>query len=158
MKKLLIILLLFSFLISHAQQGKALKVLGTAFAWSILNGIGDGLNDNGNKTWGHAVNALSYATLAAGTIWSQPEREDWLSHLVIYGGARFVSFDPAYNLTRDLRYDYIGTTAGIDKAMTKVPAHFRTFTRGVVLCGTVGFTFNEFPREKNYRHNKTFIR
>jgi hypothetical protein len=158
MKKLLTIILLFSFLTAHAQDGKALKILGTAFAWSILNGIGDGLNDSGHKTAGHAVNALSYATLIGGTIWSEPERKDWLRYLTIAAGMRYVTFDASYNLTRDLRYDYIGTTAGIDKAMTKVPAHFRTFTRGVVLCGTIGFAFNEFPREKNYRHNKTFIK
>jgi hypothetical protein len=156
MKKLLIILLLFSTLTAHAQQGKALKVLGTAFAFSILNGIGDGLNDSGHKTAGHAVNALSYATLAAGTIWSEPERKDWWRHLIIYGGARYVTFDASYNLTRDLPITYIGTTAGSDRLLKKVPAGFRTYTKGVVFVTTVGFTFNEFPREKNYRHNKTF--
>jgi hypothetical protein len=60
MKKLLILLLLISTLTSHAQDGKALKVLGTMTVFSILNGIGDGLNDSGHKTAGHAVNALSY--------------------------------------------------------------------------------------------------
>jgi hypothetical protein len=156
MKKLLTIILLFSFLTAQAQQGKALKVLGTAFAWSILNGIGDGLNDSGHKTAGHAVNALSYATLAAGTIWSEPERKDWLRYLTIAAGMRYVTFDASYNLTRDLPYNYIGTTAGSDRLLKKVPAGFRTYTKGVVLCATVGFTFNEFPREKKYSHNKTF--
>jgi hypothetical protein len=156
MKKLLILLLLFATLTAHAQDSKALKVIGTFVVWSILNGIGDGLNDSGHKTAGHTVNALSYATLIGGTIWSEPERKDWLRYLTIAAGMRYVTFDASYNLTRDLRFDYIGTTAGIDKAMTKVPAGFRTYTKGVVLCATVGFTFNEFPREKVYRHNKTF--
>jgi hypothetical protein len=156
MKKLLTILFLFYFLTSHAQEHKALKVLGTMTVFSILNGIGDGLNDNGHKTAGHAVNALSFATLIGGTVWSEPDRKDWLRYLVIGAGMRFVTFDASYNLTRDLPYNYIGTTAGTDKLMAKVPAHFRTFTKGVVLCGTVGFSFNEFPREKVYRHNKTF--
>ena len=156
MKKFLLISLLSSCLIAQAQRGTAFKVLGTAFVWATLNGIGDGLNDNGNKTAGHVVNALSYAALITGTVWSEPERKDWLRHIVIDGGIRYVCFDPAYNLTRNLPVTYVGTTAGIDKAMTKVPAGFRTFTRGVVLCGTVGFTFNEFPREKTYRKNKVF--
>jgi hypothetical protein len=158
MKKLFTIFLLFCFLTAHSQDGKALKVLGTMTVFSILNGIGDGLNDSNHKTAGHTVNALSYATLIGGTIWSEPERKDWLRYLVVGAGMRYVVFDASYNITRGLPLTYVGTTANIDKAMSKVPAGYRTFTKGIVLCGTVGFTFNEFPREKTYRHNKVFIR
>jgi hypothetical protein len=157
MKKLLLVSLLSSLLIfAKAQEYKALKVLGTVFGAVVLNGIGDGLNDNGQKGWGHAVNALSYATLIGGTIWSEPERKDWLRHLIIYGGVRYVFFDASYNLTRDLPVNYIGTTAWSDKAQAKVPAHFRTFTKTVVGCVTIGFTFNEFSYKKVPKRNTNF--
>jgi hypothetical protein len=159
MKNLLAILLSL-FLISnlHAQDGKVLKILGTAATWSILNGIGDGLNDSGEKGWGHAVNALSAAVLIGGTVWSEPNRKDWLRYIVIYAGARYVTFDPAYNLTRGLPVTYIGTTATIDKEMSKVPPGMRTFSRGLMACFTIGFTINNYgiPKEQHYRHNKKF--
>jgi hypothetical protein len=156
MKNLLTILLSFFLITAHAQDGKALKVLGTMTAFAILNGIGDGLNDSNHKTAGHTVNALSYATLIGVTIWSEPERKDWLRYLVVGAGMRYVVFDASYNITRGLPYDYIGTTAGSDRLLKGVPSGYRTFTKGIVLCGTVGFTFNEFSYSKSYRRNKTF--
>jgi hypothetical protein len=154
MKKLLLISLLSSLLIfARAQEYKALKVIGTMVTWSVLNGIGDGLNDNGQKGWGHAVNALSYATLIGGTVWSEPERKDWLRYITIAAGMRFVTFDASYNLTRNLPVNYIGTTAWSDRAQSNVPAHFRTFTKAVVGCVTIGFTFNQFDYKKSSTRN-----
>jgi hypothetical protein len=164
MKKLIAILLLSSLIVSVSAQGytreripKSVKVLTTMAAWSILNGIGDGLNDNGDKGWGHAVNALSYATLIGGTVWSEPDKKEWLDYLVIGAGIRFITFDGAYNLTRDLPLTYIGTTATIDKAQAKVPAGFRTFTRGVVLCATVGFAIDKMDYKKIRHINKNKV-
>lgn len=157
MKKLLLISLLSSVLIiTQAQEYKALKILGTMTAFSILNGIGDGLNDSGHKTVGHTINALSYGVLIGGTVWSEPDRKDWLRYITIAAGMRYVTFDASYNLTRGLKYDYIGTTAPTDRAMAKVPAGFRTFTKGVIGCATIGFTFDSFSYRKVHVRNKTF--
>jgi hypothetical protein len=154
MKRLLTLILLFVFLTCEAQE-RAFKILGTFATWSILNGIGDGLNDSGHKTAGHAFNAASATALITGTIWSQPDKKDWLDYLVIGGGIRYVAFDASYNLTRGLRYDYIGTTAGTDRLLKNVPPGFRTYTKGIVLCFSVGYTFNTFGK-KHYSKNKTW--
>jgi hypothetical protein len=154
MKNLILISLLSSiFLFGYSQENRVVKVLGTFAAWSIMNGIGDGLNDSGHKTLGHSFNAASAAALAGGILWSQPDKKDWFDYFVIGAGVRYVTFDVSYNLTRDLPYDYIGTTAGTDRLLNKVPAGFRTYTKGLVLCFSISYTFNSFGKK---HRNKTF--
>jgi hypothetical protein len=147
MKPALIVILSLTLLTGYSQNYKkdntAVRVITTLTAWSILNGIGDGLNDNGNKGFGHSVNALSSAILISGMIWSQPDKKDLLNTLISAAGIRFVTFDYAYNLTRGLPLEYTGTTSPGDKLQKRVPANFKTLTKATVLCFTLGFTFNE---------------
>jgi hypothetical protein len=130
---------------------KAAKILITMVSWSILNGIGDGLNDSGHKGWGHACNAASAAALLGGTLWSKPERGEWPIYFASAIFIRYGTFDAAYNLTRNLPFDYIGNTATIDKAMAKVPAHFRTFTKGIALTIGISIPITNFNQNKNER-------
>jgi len=158
MKNIIIILLLFFIPFAGQSQPKnrGLKIVTTFTAWSILNGIGDGLNDNGHKGYGHAVNALSVATLVVGLIASEPDLREIIPYFVSVTGIRYASFDASYNLTRHLPYDYIGTTAPGDVFLAKVPGNFRTFTKGITLITTIGFTFNTLNHKKSFRKNKIF--
>jgi hypothetical protein len=139
---------------------KPVKVIGTMIAWSVLNGIGDGLNDNGEKGWGHAINALSYATLLGGTIWSHPEKGEWPIYFIDAAAFRFALFNHSYNTIRGLPWNYIGTTETTDKLLKNVPAHFRNFVADIGICVSVGITIDRMKpyKARHYSRNTTFNR
>ena len=135
MKKLLTILLLSLSLNSLTQE--PLKVIGIYSSSVILNGIGDGLNDSGQKTWGHACNAASIGLLVATPIvFKNVSKDNWYHYPIIYSCLRFAEFDYSYNLIRGLPIDYMGTTAPTDKIFKDAPAGYMRFMKGISL--TVG--------------------
>jgi len=98
----------------HKKQGD-LKVIGIYAASIILNGIGDGLNNNNNKTAGHIVNALSISMLLISPFLMDYDKKKWYWYLATYTFLRIGLFDSTYNLTRKLPLEYVGTTSLTDK-------------------------------------------
>ena len=115
------------------------------YSFSIIcNGIGDGLNNSGHKTWGHAMNGLSIGTLVASPFLMHYDKSKWYGYILDYACLRYSLFDASYNIANGQRYDYIGTTAGTDKMLRKVPAGFRTFTKGITLTFGISFPINNY--------------
>ena len=63
MKKLLIILLFLLASNVYCQKSEAWKVIGIYSSSIVLNAVGDGLNNSGEKQWGHLCNAASIGLL-----------------------------------------------------------------------------------------------
>jgi len=132
MKKLLTILLLSLSLNSFSQIGEPLKVISVYSGSIILNAVGDGLNDSGNKTWGHACNAASIGLLVSTPIvFKNVTKENWYHYPIIYSCLRFSMFDYSYNMIRGLPFDYMGTTAPTDRVFNKAPAGYMRFVKGI---------------------------
>jgi hypothetical protein len=112
----------------------------------VLNGIGDGLNNNNHKTWGHACNAASIGVLLASPFIIHYDKHKWYVYLLDYGFLRFSLFDASYNIANNQRYDYIGTTAGTDIIFHKAPPNFRTFSKGISMIMGISLPINELRK------------
>jgi hypothetical protein len=110
----------------------------------ILNGIGDGLNNSGHKTWGHTCNALSIGTLVVSPFIVNYDKHKWYGYVLDYAFLRYSLFDASYNITRGLPYNYIGTTCIEDKIFNKAPVNFRTFTKGISLTIGIYLPINNY--------------
>lgn len=151
MKNIIIILLLSLSFSGLAQKPEAWKPepwrVITLYSTSIiLNAVGDGLNDSGHKDWGHACNATSIGLLVTSPFIIDYDKSKWGYYLTSYVGLRYSLFDASYNLSRGLPYDYIGKTATVDKVFGKVPANFRTFTKGISLIVSVSLPITKVRR------------
>ena len=137
MKKLLTILLLssvfttcfsqpdiktdyFDNTIKIEQKSQAWKVITLYSGAIILNAVGDGLNDSGEKQWGHFCNAASVGILLTSPFIIDYEKSKWGWYLTSYVGLRIALFDYSYNLSRDLPLNYIGGTSTWDKVLGKM--------------------------------------
>jgi len=92
-----------------------LKLIGIYTASILLNGIGDGLNDNNHKTAGHLLNGLSIGVLISSPFLLDYDKEKWYWYLATYTSLRIGLFDIAYNSTRGLPFGYSGMTSPTDK-------------------------------------------
>jgi len=111
MKKLLIILLLLLAGNIYCQKSDAWKVIGIYSSSIVLNAVGDGLNDSGQKTWGHLCNATSIGLLLTSPFVIDYNKSKWGYYLTSYVSLRIALFDYSYNLTRGLPLNYIGGTS-----------------------------------------------
>jgi hypothetical protein len=91
------------------------KVIALYSGSVILNGLGDGLNDSGNKTAGHLFNAASIGTLIISPAVLNYQKGKWYWYLLCYTCLRAGLFDITYNLTRRLPFNYTGSTSITDK-------------------------------------------
>ena len=135
MKYLIIILLFFTLNVS-AQSWK-IPALYTGSV--IFNGIGDGLNDNGHKGWGHFSNAVSVSLLVFSPFIADYNKDKWWAYPISYGFLRVGLFDWTYNTARGLPLTYIGNTTYWDKGMQKLNPP-NGFAMGRAVFFTVGFS------------------
>jgi hypothetical protein len=91
------------------------KIIGLYSASIIVNGIGDGLNDNHQKTLGHLYNAASIGLLVASPFLVKYTKKNWFWYVATYTSLRIGLFDTTYNITRKLPINYEGTTSATDK-------------------------------------------
>ena len=110
----------------------------------MLNGVGDGLNNSGHKTWGHTCNALSIGTLVASPFIINYDKHKWYGYILDYCFLRYSLFDASYNIANGQKFDYIGTTAGTDRIFHKAPANFRTFTKGISMIVGIALPLNNY--------------
>jgi len=144
MKIIIIILLFFSLNLSAQLRGlsthkfpESAKVILTYTGAVALNAIGDGLNDNGVKGWGHVANALSIGTLLMSFTWIDYDRTKWWVYPLTYVSVRFAGFDYIYNTTRGLPLNYIGGTSFYDQFMQKLNPPETYLMRGCALVVSI---------------------
>lgn len=128
--RILIIILIFFSLNCKAQHSfseknakhKRLALYTLAIG---LDAVGDALNDEGYKDWGHACDAMSIGAHLyipfdkdlQGLFRSNSSQFKELGkNILIYSCIRFAIFNIIYNSVRGLPLNYVGTTDFIDKS------------------------------------------
>lgn len=86
----------------------------------LLNAVGDGLNDSKDKFNGHLCNAGSIAVLLATPFLADMDRKKWYWYIIEYSVLRIGMFDFAYNRTRNLPWNYVGTSSATDQMWRKI--------------------------------------
>jgi hypothetical protein len=88
----------------------------------VFNAVGDGLYDDGHKLAAKSFRAASIGSLLAIPVVSGPiDRKKAFKYALSYGLMRFAIFDLAYNGTRGLPLNYIGTTSIHDRVVGGSP-------------------------------------
>ena len=153
MKKLIIILLLSCSVLSaqynpyqtepvkHEWKYKeAVKTIALYSSSIILGGIGDGLNDSGQKVAGHFCNSASIGLLVVSPFILDYNRKNAWAYLASYVSLNIGLFDISYNRARGLPIGYVGNSCLYDKfwRATKSPESWIVFKDAFFI--TVGFT------------------
>jgi len=146
MKKIITLLLLLFTIQLSAQKKDAWKVI-TVYTSSIgLDAIGDGLNDSGNKTWGHVCNATSIGVLLTSPFIIDYDKSKWGYYLTSYTALRIAFFDYTYNATRGLPLNTVGSTSFWDKGINKLNPPDTYFPRTCFLILGISIPLNELNR------------
>jgi len=95
------------------------KVLSIFTASIVLDAVGDGLYDSGDKMWGHTFQAASTGLLVASPLFLNMDRDNFWWYLISYTSFRIAFFDYTYNLTRGLPLEYRGNTSYWDKVVNE---------------------------------------
>jgi len=140
MKKLFIISVIVLIGLSCQSQNwkRGLAVASYHIGTVALGAVADGLYDNGNKEWSHALHAVEVGALIGGPFVFHVKRSEALSYVLSYGFIRFSTFDGFYNMTRDLPILYNGTTSTYDQVMSKMPDHGKVWYKSFSLV--MGFS------------------
>jgi hypothetical protein len=96
------------------------KIILTYVGSIALNAVGDALNDEGHKDWGHLCNAASVGVLITSPFYVDYDRSKWYNYLISYTSLRIGLFDFTYNAVRGLPLNTIGSTSFWDKGMQKL--------------------------------------
>jgi hypothetical protein len=107
-------------LTAQAQKPEAWKTVGIYSSSILLNAVGEGLNDSGQKGWGHTCNAMSIGILVISPALMNYEKKKWGWYIASYVGLRIGMFDYAYNMTRQLPVNQIGGTSWWDQGLQKL--------------------------------------
>jgi len=97
------------------EKSEKWKVIALYSGSIILNGIGDGLNESSHKTAGHLFNAASIGALLLSPVLLNYKKDNWIWYILTYTCLRAALFDISYNLTRNLPFNYTGSTSISDK-------------------------------------------
>ena len=131
---------------------ESVKIISVYAGSIILNAVGDGLNDDGHKGWGHACNAASIGILLTSPFVIDYDKSKWGYYLTSYVALRIATFDYAYNATRGLPLSYIGTTSAWDKGLQKLkPPDGLAMGRLVSLTIGISIPIKEFDSRKKHR-------
>lgn len=109
----------FDNVVTVQKKSQAWKVITIYSGSIILNAVGDGLNDSGEKQWGHFCNATSIGLMLTSPFIIDYDRSKWFWYLTSYVSLRIALFDYTYNLTSGLPLNYIGGTSTWDKILSK---------------------------------------
>jgi hypothetical protein len=127
MKHLLLSTILFISLLSTQAQDRVKQKqkwarIGLITSSIVFNAIGDGLYDDGHKLAAKSFRAASIGSLLAIPVVSGPiGRKKAFKYALSYGLMRFAIFDLAYNETRGLPLNYVGTTSIHDRVVGGSP-------------------------------------
>jgi hypothetical protein len=91
-----------------------------------LQAVGDGLRDKAWEyhnpklsKWGHLANAGSVASLLVVPLGQGFDFYDWCWYVASYTLLRIAIFDPIYNMTRGLPWDYRGQSSNWDMLLNR---------------------------------------
>jgi len=128
-----------------AEIPEPVKAIGLYTISIALDAVGDGLYDEGSKTWGHALNAASTALLLVSPVVLDFDGDDWWAYVLTYVTLRVALFDYTYNVTRGLPLSYTGTTSISDKAWNQIaPPGHRWVPRGMCLILSIHIPITYF--------------
>jgi len=122
------------------KHKEAVKTIALYSASILLDAVGDGLNDDGSKVLGHALQATSTGLLVASPFILDVHKYNWGWYAASYISLRIGLFDNAYNITRGLPMGYVGNSSLWDKAVDQTKS-----TEGWIIAGRsffflLGFT------------------
>ena len=154
MKQLIVILLIVASINARGQytpqQREVLPEWAKTtilFTSSIaLSAVGDALNDEGHKTWGHACNATSTGILLVAPFVLDIDRRNWYLYPLSYTFIRFGVFNPVYNSVRGLPLGYAGSSSITDRAINQfsVPDNWNVAMHSLSLVVGVSIPINDF--------------
>ena len=126
-----------------SEPAKVILLYGSAV---ILEAIGDGLYDDGQKELGKLFQASSVGLLVASPFILNVDKSKWYWYFLSYTTMRMALFDPAYNLTRGLNMGYTGSTSYWDKGiqMFDPPQGMKIWGHSVVFIIAVAIPINNF--------------
>jgi len=143
---ILIIAMVFilSIVINAQNWKRGLAVAGYHIGTVALGAVADGLYDEGNKEWSHALHAMEVGALIGGPFIFKPRGGGEIaSYILSYGFLRFSFFDSFYNMTRDLPVLYNGTTSTYDQVMRKMPDHGKVWYKSCSLVLGIAIPIRE---------------
>ena len=132
---------------------ESVKVIAIYAGSIILDAVGDGLNDSGEKGWGNACNILSTGFLLASPFVINYDKSKWAWYLTSYVSLRIALFDYSYNLTRGLPLTYNKNTSTWDKFLGKMkPPDGFAIGRSVFFIVGVSVPINQLgSKKKNHK-------
>jgi len=107
------------------KSPNAYRIIATNIASVSLDAIGDALRDESWATgkdiskYGHVCNAASTGLLLTIPLGQSFTTMEWITMIASYTLIRAAIFDPIYNKTRGLPFNYVGSNSYWDKALTK---------------------------------------
>jgi hypothetical protein len=157
MKKILIILLLGCVLGVNAQwnypvnrpmtfwekNGRAIGVTAWHMATVACGAIGDGLNDRGDKQWGHTLKALEAGMLISGPFVWKVERRELVAYIAPYVLHRYAAYDMYWNAIMDQDLLYNGQSSGYDKVMNQMAPGGKVWTKSISFGLAIAIPINE---------------
>jgi hypothetical protein len=156
MKKTLTILLLLACVSIQAQwnyptnrpmtfwekNGRAIGVTAWHVGTVAAGAIGDGLNDRGDKEWGHALKALEVGLLLSGPFVWKIERGEWCAYVAPYILHRYALYDMWWNIMMDQHLLYNGESSLYDNTMNKMPPDGKIWTKSISFGLSIAIPFN----------------
>jgi len=125
------------------QIPEPVKVIGLYTASVVLEAIGDGLYDDGQKQLGKSLQAVSLGMLLVSPAVLDMDRDNFWWYLVSYVSLRIGLFDYTYNVTRGLPLDYIGDSSYTDKVLQEFNPPHQLMVRGVFFTLGIVIPINE---------------
>jgi hypothetical protein len=159
MKYLTIILLLISLNVSGQRYPQPYRMIATNIAAVSLDAIGDGLrdqawatHDNSLSKWGHLAHVGSTGLLISVPLGQKFDAYDWFIYASTYLATRAAIFDPIYNMTRGLPWDYHGESSLWDNVIGKAdPGDGMKFMRTVFFTFSVSYPIGEWETKKRQK-------
>ena len=143
----------------NPKSDEAWKIIAVFTGSIILDAVGDGLKDKGEKEWGHVLSAASVGLLISSPFIIEYDKSKWGYYLTSYVGLRIAAFDYTYNATRGLPYNFIGNTSFWDKGLRKLsPPDGLAMGRIVSAIIGISMPINELGHRKQFRRNKSSIK
>jgi len=115
--------------LSAQNWKKGIAVASYHIGTVALGAVADGLYDNGQKQWSHALHAAEIGAVIGGPFVFHVQRSEALSYILSYAFIRLSLFDSFYNATRDLPVLYNGTTSIYDQSMNTIPPHGKAWIK-----------------------------
>lgn len=127
----------------------SVKVLTVHLTSITLNAVGDAfIVQDYNRQYAHVMRATALGLEMIGPFLIEPDMDNWWVYLASYVSLRIAIFDPIYNLSRDLPWNYRHDASYWDLAVNQFnpPAGIEVFGRSVFFIIGVTIPISELRR------------